>query len=433
MRKRHHGGEARKESKVSGEERAYLRELARRQAGYASSPEMAERKRMWYDLNDGRSGTRPPVVIETWTFDRDFLPAAVFRCSSPAGRSVEYQLLRNIRNHELINDDKVMPDTFDIGWFTAIDEFGIKIEREVRQDVQGFEAGFRWDHLIKDLERDFHLLRPTTCRVDREGTAAWKSFLDDLLGDILPVRLRTGTFGATMLTHRAIVLMGMEAFFIAMHEAPAAVHRLMAYLRDNALSVMRWAEAEGLLRANSGNQESFGSSYNFTTKLPAPGDGDEPVRLCDMWGCANSQESIGISPAMYNEFCFPYYRAVCEPVGLLYYGCCEPAHPFWKDISRLPRLKKVSVPKWCDQRFVAEALAGSGVILSRKPDPNLLGVNPGLDEEAWSAHIRETLQAARGTSLEFIVRDVYTVHGDLGKPCRAVELARREIARHWRP
>jgi hypothetical protein len=31
--------------------------------------------------------------------------------------------------------------------------------------------------------------------------------------------------------------------------------------------------------------------------------------------------------------------------------------------------------------------------------------------------------------MEFIVRDVYTVHGNLGKPRRAVEIARREIDR----
>ncbi|MBI2505709.1 MAG: hypothetical protein HYW07_21050, partial [Candidatus Latescibacteria bacterium] len=56
-------------------ERLYLRELARKQAEYAALPVMAERKQMWYDLNDGKPEVRPPVVIETGTFDRDFMPA----------------------------------------------------------------------------------------------------------------------------------------------------------------------------------------------------------------------------------------------------------------------------------------------------------------------------------------------------------------------
>jgi hypothetical protein len=64
---------------------------------------------------------------------------------------------------------------------------------------------------------------------DREGTAAWQAFFDDLLGDLLPVRLRTGTFGCSMLTHRVVELMGMQAYFMAMLDAPDAVHRLMRF------------------------------------------------------------------------------------------------------------------------------------------------------------------------------------------------------------
>ncbi len=408
-------------------ERGYLRALACRQAEVAMLPVMEARRRQWTDLNDGKPGTRPPVIVETWTFDRDFLPPSSLRCATAFGREVETRLIRNLRTHELLDDDKVVPGTFDMTWSVEMDEFGVKIPMELAQDAQGEETGYRWEHPIADLERDFAKLTPAVCRVDRSATAARRAALDDLLGDLLPVRLSTGIFAPTMLTHRAIMLMGMEGFFGAMIETPAAVHRLMAYLRDNALRVMRWAEVEGLLRANSGNQESFGSSFNFTERLPA--ESDRPVHLSQMWGATNSQESIGISPAMYSEFCFPYYRDVAEPLGRLYYGCCEPAHPYWDDIRRLAHLSKVSCPKWCDQRFLADAIRGTGIVLSRKPDPNLIGVHPALDEDAWTAHIRETMEAAKGVPVEFILRDVYTVHGNLDKPRRAIELARKEIAR----
>ena len=420
------------EPQIPPGERTYLRELAKKQAEYAALPVMADRKKAWYDLNDGASRARPPVVVETWTFDRDFMPESVFKCATPAGRSIEYHLLSRIRNHELIDDDKVIPDTFDTGWVVSIDEFGVPIEVDHRKDAQGVETAYRFHHPITDLTRDFSKLRPAQCRVDREATARRLEFLGGLLGDILPVRIRTGLFGATMLTHRVIELMGMEAYFTAMYEAPGDLHKLMAFLRDNALKVMRWAESEGLLRLNNGNQDSFGSSTNFTRRLPAPGFGEESARLCDMWGCANSQETVGVSPAMFSEFCFPYYRDVCEPMGLLYYGCCEPVSPFWKDISRLPHLKKVSVSKWCDQKLVGEALRGSEIVYSRKPDPNLLGVDVNLDEAGFTSHIRETLEAARGCFLEILFRDVYTVHANLSKPRRAVELTREAIARHWK-
>ncbi|MHC4712028.1 MAG: uroporphyrinogen decarboxylase/cobalamine-independent methonine synthase family protein [Planctomycetota bacterium] len=420
------------EPQIPKSERTYLRELAKKQAEYAALPVMAERRGMWYALNDGREGARPPVIIETWTFDRDFLPESVFHCASEAGREIEGQLLRNVRNHELIDDDKVIPDAFVVDWFTEIDEFGVEIPTETLKDSQGVETGYRYLHPIKDIKRDLDLLKPARCEVDREGTLAYAAFLEELFDGALKVELRGRLSWGTMLTNRIIALMGMEAFFMAMYDAPDELHRVMAFLRDNALRMMRWVESEGLLTVNNGNQDSFGSSYNFTTGLPAPGYEGGPARIRDMWGCANSQETVGVSPAMFGEFCFPYYRDVCEPMGLLYYGCCEPAHPFWEYINRLPHLKKVSISRWCDERMIAEALRGTGIVYSRKPHPNFLSVDEKLNEDAWAAHIRETLEAARGCLVEFIVRDVYTVHGDLGNPRRAVEIARREIDRHWR-
>ncbi len=436
--------------RISSEERSYLRWLAQRQAETAALPIMDQRKQMWYDLNDSRPGARPPVIIETWTFDRDFLPADVFQCTSPVGRQIETQLLRNLRNHELIDDDKVMPDTFDIGWFMDVDEFGIKIEVETVKDAEGVETGYRYLHPIHNLERDLPLLKPATFTVDREKTFALQEFLTDLLGDFLPVTIRAGGHVSMMLTNRVIELMGMEAFFVAMHDQPDAVHQLMAYLRDNALRWQRWMESENLLRLNNGNQDSFGSSYNFTTMLPHPspfprgGRGIPPspngrgaggegngIRWRDLWGASNSQETVGISPHMFREFCFPYYAAVCEPMGLVYYGCCEPAHPFWNEISRLPHLKKVSISRWCNQKFMGDALRGSDIVFSRKPDPNFLSVDSRLDEEAWAAHIRETLEATPGVFVEFIIRDVYTLHGNLENARRAVEIARREIDQYY--
>ena len=48
---------------IPDDERAYLRELAAKQAAYAALPIMDQRKEQWYGLNDGRPGTRPPVIV----------------------------------------------------------------------------------------------------------------------------------------------------------------------------------------------------------------------------------------------------------------------------------------------------------------------------------------------------------------------------------
>jgi hypothetical protein len=144
----------------------------------------------------------------------------------------------------------------------------------------------------------------------------------------------------------------------------------------------------------------------------------------------DSQETVGVSPELFHEFIFPYYCELAEMYGLVYWGCCEPADPIWEtSLSQLPNLKAVSISRWANQNFMAEALAGRNMVFSRKPNPNLLGVDVKLNEAAWSAEIRSTLDATAGKALnlEFVVRDVYTMHGDVGKARRAVELARQEI------
>ena len=138
-----------------------------------------------------------------------------------------------------------------------------------------------------------------------------------------------------------------------------------------------------------------------------------------------------MSPTMFRDFFLPYLARATSRFGLVYYGCCEPAHPFWEDIRRLPHLKKVSISRWCDQKFMGDALRGTDIVFSRKPDPNFLSVDKTLNEEGWATHIRETLVATRGVFVEFIVRDVYTVHDNLNNPRRCVEIARQQIDRHW--
>src|SRR5665647_1999181 len=94
------------EFNISEKERNYLRELARKYYEYANLPVMEERKKLWYDHNSLK-GIRPVIVIEMGTFENEVLPAPI--CESAAAKEIELNLMREITDHELIDDDKVMP------------------------------------------------------------------------------------------------------------------------------------------------------------------------------------------------------------------------------------------------------------------------------------------------------------------------------------
>jgi hypothetical protein len=421
---------------LSAEEIKRLRTLAKQQAELAALPVMAVRKKIWTDMNDGVAGARPPFAVESVTFDRDFLPDSLLQCESPYGKALERTMLRHIRHHEVLNDDHVCPDTLDMCWHVWRDEFGVEIKTEYIRDAEGILTGYHFEPYIKDLAEDgFDMIKPSAFGVDRESTMAEKTFLEETFGDILPVTLRSGVYAMNSLTQRLMRLMSMETLFTAMYDCPETLHGLMALMRDNAMRIARWAEAEGLLVVNNGNTCTCGTCYNFTTLLPKQKNTGN-VRLSDMWAAMDSQETVGVSPELFHEFIFPYQRDLAEMYGLVYWGCCEPLDPIWEtSISKLPNLKAVSISRWANQNVMAEALDGKGIVYSRKPNPNFLSVDVVLNEDAWAGEIRNTLKIVSGRNLnyELVVRDVLTLHGNLNKVRRAVEIARREIDKMYGP
>ena len=127
------------------------------------------------------------------------------------------------------------------------------------------------------------------------------------------------------------------------------------------------------------------------------------------------------------EFIAPYFSRMAEEFGLVYYGCCEPVEMYWdQDISKYPHLRKVSISPWCNEEFMSERLSGGKVIYSRKPSPNFIGVQKEFDEDAFRKYIRHTAELTKDCKTEFIFRDIYTLHGNLDKVKRAVEIVREE-------
>ncbi|MBN2627921.1 MAG: hypothetical protein JXA95_14735 [Spirochaetales bacterium] len=145
-----------------------------------------------------------------------------------------------------------------------------------------------------------------------------------------------------------------------------------------------------------------------------------------------SQETVSISPDMFEEFFFPYYEKVARLFGMISYGCCEPVHSLWdRCISRLSHVRKVSISPWCDEEFMGERLRGSGTVFHRKPSSNFMGVDRVFDEEGFRKHFARTLNAARGCKLEISYRDVYPLCGDWERPRRMVKIMREMIEKSW--
>lgn len=416
---------------MNDRDRTILRELAKKQRELADHPDNLQRRKDWFAHNAMDSG-HPRVVIETDTFYGEIAPA--LQCEDPMAREMEAALRRVLVTDALIGDDRVVPDFFPVDLRVDIREFGLENQKITAADSDGRQIGYRREHPIQDLERDFEKLGPSTFSHNLPQARSFAAAADDLIGDILPARIQNQSllWHAT-LTQKVVDLMGMEQYFLCMYDCPDALHRLMAFLVKDYLSCVAWQEQQGILTPNWGNEHAGSNSYGFTTELPGrvlKNDdlkaGATDITLNELWLNINSQETVGVSADMFSEFVLPYYKTLCKRAGLVYYGCCEPVDGLFTDcLDTIPNLRKLSISAWCNEESIAEQINGKKVVYSRKPSANILGVGANLDEDKLRQSIMSTLKAVKGNPVEFIFRDVYTLDGNPGKLHRAVEIVRQ--------
>ena len=418
---------------INAKEREILRELAKRQAEIAALPVMAERKALWYDLNDGKT-EHPLVTMEFHGLEHEVYPAQI--CEDPLARAVERQMSHYIFKHENFKDDRVIPASVSVQVQNSFTSFGARPDVIRAGKADGSDSlAYVYKHPVRDLEEDIDVFGKSTFKVD-EGlriTNELVAQVRDAIGDIIPVRPEFSTMSfspaSTLLPY-----MGMETMFTSILDYPDLFHRVVRRLTDDYHAYLDAIEAAGAMVLNNDASRVTQDSYGYTHDLPGAGYPGRPLKISDLWGYGNSQETVGMSDAMYDEFFFSYAKEISDRYGLVSYGCCEPVHAIWERcLSRMKNLRKLSVSPWCDQRGLAEMIRGTKICFHRKPSPNFISVDSVFDEAAFLNHMKETVRAAAGCPLEITFRDITSVRGEPQRLTRAVELTREAFATCWKP
>lgn len=417
---------------ISKEDKVILRELAKKQREYAMMDCNQARIKDWYRHNS-LQGERPMIHLEMWTFSEEILPQRL-KCTGSYAREVEIKLYCNFLNQELFDDDRVTPDYFELTYDTNFTLFDIDIKTQHTDDSTGKESvGHKFISLIEDLEDDYDKLKSTRFSVDKESTKEKFDLLTETFGDILPVKMQMDCLYSVP-TQMLVHFMSMENMMFNMCDYPELFKTLMARIADDTLAYYRFLESERIILPTLGHESLGQGSWCYNNELPGVDEWNKrPFTTKDVWGFMDSQETVGISPQMYEEFIFPCYKKISEQYGLLSYGCCEPVDPIWDNcLSKLENLRKVSISPWCKEELMGERLKGSKIIYHRKPTPNLLGIGSILDETAVREHIRKSLKAAQGCKMEITQRDVYTINHDIAKAKRYIDIIKEEITNNWK-
>ena len=222
-----------------------------------------------------------------------------------------------------------------------------------------------------------------------------------------------------------IKLRGMDQLMMDFILYPEWVHKMMKFLSEGYHQRLDFLESKGLLSPNYDNTYIGSGGFGFSEELLSENDTGLPTRISGMWGFAESQETVGISPEMFNEFIFPYQLKLLKRFGMNCYGCCEPVDSRWKYIKKIPNLRRVSCSPWVDRELVAKNL-GRKYILSSKPSPTPLS-RPKMDEEEVRRELKKIIETTQGLNVEIIMKDNHTLGNNPRNISRWVEIAREEI------
>jgi hypothetical protein len=410
-------GEVATDLRISPADGQVLRRLAAQVAELAARPIEQEKRELWHRLN-ALQPTRPVIFCDPENGWNEIVTLDQLECEGDLALRWEMTLRKEIFWGTEMCDDRVVQAIFAVPHVYTESDWGMH-----EQKIGGHDGGsYTWDAPLKSFD-DLDKLHAPIIEVDEEATARVIELAEETLGDLLQVRLQTAWWWTLGMTWTLINLRGLTNFMYDLMDSPDQVHRLMTILRDGHLAKLDYLEENGLLSLNNDGTYVGSGGFGWSHELPQP-DFDGKVRTMDMWGFAESQETIGVSPEMFAEFILPYQLPILERFGLNCYGCCEPVDKRWKYIKEIPRLRRVSVSPWANIPDLA-AMMEDRFIMSIKPSPTPLAVS-SFDEEEVRRQLRDALTPTRDCRVEVIMKDNHTIGKDPQRVVRWVQIAREE-------
>lgn len=395
-----------------------LRRLAANVAELAARPIEQEKRDLWYKHN-ALEATRPLIFCDPEVGWQEIITPDQMECKGKLARDWEFRLRKEVFWGSEMEDDRMIVDDFDVPHVYQESDWGM---HEIQ--IGGQDGGsYTWIPPLKDYVTDLEKLRFPEIQVDDEKSARALELAQEVFAGLLKPRLKTAWWWTLGMTWTLVNLRGLAQMMYDMVDHPEGLHKLIAFLRDGILHKLDFLEKNGLLSLNNDNTYVGSGGFGWSHELPQP-DYDGLVRTMDMWGFGESQETVGVSPAMFAEYVFPYQLPILERFGLNCYGCCEPLDKRWHIVKNIPRLRRVSASPWVNMHDMAEML-GDQYIFSRKPRPSDLAM-PLFEEDQIRNNLREEMQITRDCRVEFIMKDNHTIRNEPYRVVRWVQIAKQE-------
>jgi len=378
--------------KISEKEKAHIRELAKRYAELAALPIQEERRTRARDINDLKP-RRPIVWLDEipWhemDIDGNLRPA----CQNPAAVEIEQYFLTILYRWKYIQADMVIENFYPVYKHCEISDIGLSIQEDVlATDAENNIISHSFIDQLDSMEKVAALKLPIV-KADPMIDSQRLEFVNDIIGDILPARLR-----GHMIYHapwdRIPRFRGVTTMLTDLIAEPQLMHATIRKFTDYGHSGMKQMKELGLLE------------HDLHDLHCTPGYVSETEGV---WFRGMAQIFTEVSREMWEEFDLEYMKPLMAECGLVYYGCCEALDNKIPALKAIPNMRKIGVSPWANAESCAEQI-GKDYVYAHKPNPAY--VSKDFDEAAVRAEISRIIKCcqANGCPYEFVLKDISTV------------------------
>lgn len=415
---------------LSGHERNYLRDLAKRIRELADTDRHKEIVRRYKRINSLHI-ERSPVALHL----PDDAHIKLLETKKPIIEDQTFRWLENeflvmIRRDRVLRADMPITNVFYTGLFHSttdwMDEY-----KHVVANKDGTSSAFQ--PCLKSYG-DLCKMRYPELAVDWKLTNQRFEEIHSTLGDILDIRIgspfsMTCGWGESIID-QFVEMRGLEQTYMDFIDAPEFVHEVMRFMADGKLALLDQYRAQNALFINNDRYLIGSCSYPLTDELPGKMDSQHKITGSNLWAFAQAQELSEVSPDMLREFVLPYQARITNRFGLISYGCCEKIDDKIDVIeAAIPNLRILTVSPYCNVDRVAEKCRGKYVMACKMHPALVSSFSDARVEEA----IRSLLHATTGCSLTITFAEIMNYGDDERIFPRIADIVCDTIDRYWAP
>jgi len=223
---------------ISKKDSAILSDLAKRVREISEMDIMAKRREKWRLHNDLQT-CEPLILVSPEGSWGELLPGDIFRSEGDIARGIEWDLRSRIYRHQHIDDDSVISGDFivpkkisGLGGWGGIDiniPWGLTDNRKHSANAE--RGAYKIEGAINDFN-DIQKLSVPKIFHDKNASLANLAAMQEVLGDILDVKLTGITQISFHIMYFYIHFRGLEQMYIDLYDEPEFALELIRFFEN---------------------------------------------------------------------------------------------------------------------------------------------------------------------------------------------------------